>query len=126
MEPELNCAPIDGDFHFRGTAERERRVRSACIFFSGHLAQFLSDFVQGHSSLLNQDRTNIAKIDVSGAVAFKDHKVAGIRREIDPFWARYSDQGATAGFNQKRSERAKGDLLVNLLNHTQSKYDSVV
>jgi hypothetical protein len=126
IEAELHTTPIDGRLHFRWATEGQRDVSATGGFFGSHLAELLSDFVQRHWSLLNQDRTNIAKIDVSGTVALKDHKVAGIRREIDPFRARYPDQGATAGFNQKRPERAKSDLFVNLLNHTQLEYDRIV
>jgi hypothetical protein len=44
VEPQLHGAPIDGNFHFRGTAERQGSVGTAGDFLGRHLAEFLSFF----------------------------------------------------------------------------------
>jgi hypothetical protein len=44
MEAQFNGAPVDGDFHFRGTAERQGSIGTAGVFLGRHLAEFLSFF----------------------------------------------------------------------------------
>jgi hypothetical protein len=117
--PELGGLAVNGGLHLRRAAKGEGYVGPVIGFFDSHLAQLLSDLVQWHWPLFNQDRTNISKIDIGGAVTFKDHEVPGIRREVYPFGPGYSDQSAATGFNQERPKRAKGDLFVNLFNHTR-------
>jgi hypothetical protein len=80
----------------------------------------------GNRRLFNQNVTDVAKGHIGRSCAFKDHKMACIWREVYPFGPSYPDQCATAGFNQKGSERAKSDLFMNLFNHTQLKYDRVI
>jgi hypothetical protein len=72
----------------------------------------------GNRRLFNQNVADVAKGHIGRSCAFKDHEMARIWREVYPFGPSYPDQCATTGFNQKRPKRTKGDLFVNLLNHT--------
>jgi hypothetical protein len=80
----------------------------------------------GNRRLFNQNVADVAKGHIGRSCAFKDHEMARIWREVYPFGPSYPDQCATTGFNQKRPKRTKGDLFVNLLNHTQLEYDRIV
>jgi hypothetical protein len=116
VEPELDRTPVDGDLHLRRAGERKADVGPAGGFLGGHLLGFL----YWDRWLFDQDRADISESNERSCRAFKDHKVSGIWREVDPFRTRYSDQSAAAGFNQEWAKRLKGNLFVNLFNHTRS------
>jgi hypothetical protein len=115
MQTQLNATHIDSDLHFGRTAEAKADIGAASGLFSGHLVGLL----YGNRRLFNQDRADISEIDQGGCCTFENCQIANVGRKINPFGPRYSDQCAAAGLDLECSKRSKGDLFVNLFNHTR-------
>jgi hypothetical protein len=102
MEAQLNGAPVNGNFHFRGTAERQGSIGTAGIFLGRHLAELLpsladvGDFVERYM--------------VKAPVGVLDHQ----HRKADQCFTRIGYRQCEA-VNSGQDKRPKHSLIQELL-----------